>query len=87
MCFPAAVLVPAIVGIAQAGLSAVQSIGAYSAERQAAKESENVSITVNLNSDIGDNNLLSVTNPTGLNTSPRLNEYPCLEILNDDTPK
>lgn len=40
MCFPAAVLVPAIVGIAQAGLSAVQSIGAYSAERQAAKESE-----------------------------------------------
>jgi hypothetical protein len=40
MCFPAAVLIPAIVGIAQAGLSAVQSIGAYSAERQAAKESE-----------------------------------------------
>ena len=40
MCLPAAVLIPAIVGIAQAGLSAVQSIGTYSAERQAAKESE-----------------------------------------------
>ena len=40
MCLPAAVLIPAIVGIAQAGLSAVQSIGAYSAERAAAKESE-----------------------------------------------
>jgi hypothetical protein len=40
MCLPAAVLIPAIVGIAQAGLSAVQSIGAYSAEKQAAKESE-----------------------------------------------
>jgi hypothetical protein len=42
MCLPAAVLIPAIVGIAQAGLSAVQSIGAYSAERAAAKESERV---------------------------------------------
>lgn len=40
MCLPAAVLIPAIVGIAQAGLGAVQSIGAYSAERAAAKESE-----------------------------------------------
>jgi hypothetical protein len=40
MCLPAAVLIPAIVGIAQAGLGAVQSIAAYSAERQAAKESE-----------------------------------------------
>jgi hypothetical protein len=40
MCFPAAVLVPAIVGIAQAGLGAVQSIASYSAERRAAQESE-----------------------------------------------
>lgn len=40
MCLPTAVLIPAIVGIAQAGLGAVQSIAAYSAERAAARESE-----------------------------------------------
>ena len=38
MCFPAAI--PIIVGVAQAGLGAMQSIAAYSAERAAAKESE-----------------------------------------------
>jgi len=38
MCFPAAI--PIIVGVAQAGLGAMQSIAAYSAERQAARESE-----------------------------------------------
>ena len=38
MCFPAAI--PIIVGVALAGLGAMQSIAAYSAERAAAKESE-----------------------------------------------
>jgi hypothetical protein len=38
MCFPAAI--PIIVGVAQAGLGAMQSIAGYSAERQAARESE-----------------------------------------------
>ena len=38
MCFPAAI--PIIVGVAQAGLGAMQSIAGYSAERAAAKESE-----------------------------------------------
>jgi hypothetical protein len=46
-----------------------------------------VSITVNLNSDNGEFKPFAVTNPTGLNTSPRWNEYPCLEILNFDTSK
>jgi hypothetical protein len=40
MCLPAAVLIPAIVGVAQAGLSAMQSIAGYSAERAAAREAE-----------------------------------------------
>jgi hypothetical protein len=38
MCFPAAI--PIIVGVAQAGLGAMQSIAGYSAERAAARESE-----------------------------------------------
>jgi hypothetical protein len=38
MCFPAAI--PIIVGVAQAGLGVMQSIAGYSAERQAARESE-----------------------------------------------
>ena len=46
-----------------------------------------MSITVNWNSDIGELSPFAVTNPTGLNTSPLWNEYPCLEILNLDTSK
>ena len=50
-------------------------------------ESLNVSITVSSKSLVIRGRCLSVTNPTGLNTSPSLNPYPVLLISNVEISK
>ena len=62
--------------------SLIESIKSNSPKFHAVNLSENVSRTVNSTSVI-DVTPLAVTNPTGLNLSPTLNEWPSLAILND----
>jgi len=63
----------------------IESIISNSPKSQDAKLSVKISVTVNSNSLTLLLNCLSVTNPTGLNTSPFLNPNPFLVTLNDFT--
>ena len=62
----------------------IESIKSNSPNCQAENLSVNVLTTSNSNSFIGEDKSAAVTNPTGLNLSPTLNEWPGLAIANSE---